>query len=90
MAWAREPVFCFVLYYKQAVGPAAAQEVGQWTRELIDAALRHEGSYYLPYQRHATQQQFDAAYPASDRFRRIKAQADPRGRMMNELWRQYL
>lgn len=90
MTWAREAVFCFVLYYKQSVNQPAMADVAAWTRELIDAVLRHEGTYYLPYQRHATQQQFDAAYPAKERFRRTKAVADPAGRMTNELWRQYL
>jgi hypothetical protein len=62
MAGAREEVFSFVVYFKQDVDAAAMERVGAWTRELIAAALQHEGTYYLPYQRHATRSQFDAAY----------------------------
>lgn len=90
MSWAREEVFSFVIYYKQRVSQQAMNAVGGWTRELIDAALKNEGTYYLPYQRHATQAQFDAAYPQAAVLRQIKAKVDPKGRMTNELWRQYL
>lgn len=90
MAWAREEVFSFVIYYKQAVDARALDQVGVWTRDMIAAALRYGGSYYLPYQRHATPAQFEAAYPQKTQFKQIKAQFDPLGRMTNELWRQYL
>lgn len=90
MAWAREEVFSWVLYYKQGTSPEACEAVAVWTRALIDWALQHGGTYYLPYQRHATQAQFAAAYPQADRFRAIKALWDPEGRMTNMLWRQYL
>lgn len=90
MAWAREEVFSFVVYFKQDVDAAAMEGVGAWTRELIAAALKHEGTYYLPYQRHASRSQFDAAYPQKALFLRIKSRFDPAGRMTNELWNQYL
>ena len=90
LPWAREEVFCFVLYYKQRTTPAALQAVGRWTRELIDIALRHEGRYYLPYQLHASAAQFEQAYPEATQLRRVKRDADPQGRFSNELWRRYL
>jgi len=90
MAWAHEDVFSFVLYYKQRTWRAAQEEVGRWTRELIDIVLRHEGRYYLPYQLHATQAQFEAAYPQAAQLRRVKRQYDPAGKFSNELWRRYL
>jgi FAD/FMN-containing dehydrogenase len=52
--------------------------------------LRHEGRYYLPYQLHATQAQFEAAYPEASALRRAKARIDPSGKFSNELWRSYL
>ena len=90
LPWAREDVFCFVLYHKQRVWTLAQEAVGRWTRELIDAALKCEGRYYLPYQLHATPAQFDAAYPEARELRRLKATMDPAGRWSNELWRKYL
>lgn len=90
LPWAREEVFCFVLYYRQGTGVEAQTAVGVWTRALIELALKHEGRYYLPYQLHAEPRQFNAAYPEAVALRRLKAEVDPRGRFSNEMWRRYL
>ncbi|HWJ93141.1 MAG TPA: FAD-binding oxidoreductase, partial [Telluria sp.] len=63
LAWAREDVFAFVLFYRQGIAREERAAVGGWTRELIDAATGLGGTYYLPYQIHATPTQFRAAYP---------------------------
>jgi FAD/FMN-containing dehydrogenase len=68
----------------------AQQAVGEWTRELIDATLRHEGRYYLPYQLHATREQFERAYPEVAQLRQLKSRIDPQGRFSNSLWQKYL
>lgn len=90
LPWAREEVFCFVLFYKQRTGVASREAVGRWTRELIDLALQHEGRYYLPYQLHATQEQFDRAYPEAAALRAVKTRVDPQGRFSNQLWARYM
>jgi FAD/FMN-containing dehydrogenase len=90
LPWAKEEVFCFVLYYKQRTHAQARAEVGRWTRELIDLALDNEGRYYLPYQLHATERQFSRAYPEAEQLRRLKDKLDPAGKFSNELWRKYL
>lgn len=90
LPWAREEVFSFVLYHKQRTHERAQKVVGVWTRELIDLVLRCEGRYYLPYQLHATQQQFDRAYPEAKALRELKQSVDPRGVFSNELWAKYL
>lgn len=90
LPWAKVEVFSLVLYYKQRTHAAARAQVGQWTRELIDLVLAHQGRYYLPYQLHATQTQFDAAYPEASLLRSIKQRVDPSGKFSNELWRKYL
>ena len=90
LPWAREEVFSFVLFYKQGIDAEAQRAVGEWTRELVDAALRHEGRHYLPYQLHATRQQFERAYPEVAQLRQLKARVDPQGRLSNSLWQKYL
>jgi FAD/FMN-containing dehydrogenase len=90
LPWAKEEVFSFVLYYKQRTSNNACEEVGRWTRELIDLALENEGRYYLPYQLHARTEQFDRAYPEVSKLRKVKASADPVGKLSNELWAKYL
>ncbi|NKI72324.1 FAD-binding protein [Collimonas pratensis] len=89
LGWAREDVFSFVIYYWQGVSTADRDEVGTWTRKLIDAALSLRGSYYLPYQLHATHEQFARAYPNAPRFFAFKAQVDPSNRFRNKLWDKY-
>lgn len=90
LAWATTDVFSFVIYYKQHTWQSAQQHVATWTRELIDLALACDGRYYLPYQLHATQAQFEQAYPEVATLRKLKTQYDPQNRFSNELWRKYL
>jgi FAD/FMN-containing dehydrogenase/uncharacterized membrane protein YhaH (DUF805 family)/SAM-dependent methyltransferase len=89
LAWAREEVFALVLYHKQGVGPHDCNRVGVWTRELIDAVLGVGGSYYLPYQLHATAEQFHRAYPRAREFFALKRRLDPMFRFRNSLWDKY-
>ena len=89
LAWARSDVFAFVVYYKQRTDAAARAEVGVWTRALIDAALDAGGSYYLPYQLHATDSQFRRAYPRFDEFVALKRRVDPANTFRNALWDKY-
>ncbi|MFY9477862.1 MAG: hypothetical protein WAQ08_09425 [Aquabacterium sp.] len=54
LPWAREEVFSFVIYYKQGTSEPTCRAVGDWTRSLIDLALRHEAPLLpaLPTVRH--------------------------------------
>lgn len=89
LAWAREEVFAFVIWYKQNTDEASKNKVGVWTCELIDAVLSVKGSYYLPYQAHATSKQFHAAYPNAKKLFEIKSQLDPDYKFRNILWDTY-
>lgn len=89
MAWARGETFAFVLYYKQDTDQRAREQVAVWTRELIDAALAVGGTYYLPYQLHATSEQFHRAYPKARDMFILKAELDPHYRIRGALWDRY-
>ncbi|NVJ66286.1 MAG: FAD-binding protein [Gammaproteobacteria bacterium] len=89
LAWAREEVFAFVLYHKFRTRDNALERVSVWTRELIQAAIEENGSYYLPYQILGTNQQFKAAYPKHEEFFAIKQKYDPENRFSNQLWEKY-
>ncbi len=89
LAWARGEVFAFVIYYKQGTGARDRERVGRWTRELIDVALASGGSYYLPYQPHATDAQFLRAYPRAPEFFALKRRLDPSNKFRNRLWDRY-
>jgi FAD/FMN-containing dehydrogenase len=85
MSWAPQDSFCFVLYYRQP----NAEEAKIWTRELTTEALQCNGSYYLPYQNFATQEQFEQAYPRAKEFRRIKRKYDPQGKFTSTFTESY-
>jgi FAD/FMN-containing dehydrogenase len=89
LAWAKQEVFAFVIYYKQGTGADDRERVGAWTRQLIDLAVQSGGRYYLPYQIHATNQQFKAAYPGFEKFFALKRRVDPTYKFRNKLWDAY-
>ena len=89
LAWAKEEVFAFVVWYKQSTTEVEKTRVGVWTRELIDASISLNGSYYLPYQAHATNEQFHKAYPNAKRLFKLKTKLDPNFKFRNVIWDTY-
>ncbi len=89
LAWARKESFAFVVYYKQDTDEDSQSHVGKWTRDMINQVLSVGGTYYLPYQPHATDEQFHRAYPGAIEFFEIKSQYDPTGKFTNKLWDKY-
>lgn len=89
LPWASQEVFSLVVYYKQRVHEKAQAQAGAWTRAMIDAALQYGGRYYLPYQLHATREQFLRAYPEVAQLRLLKQTLDPQGKFSNQLWSRY-
>lgn len=87
--WAPVETFAFVLYHKQRTRENAKQRVAVWTRELIDAVLEVGGTYYLPYQPHATPEQFHKAHPKAVQLFDLKKVLDPDFRFTNALWDKY-
>ncbi|OYU82776.1 MAG: FAD-binding protein [Flavobacterium sp. BFFFF2] len=89
LAWAKEEVFAFVVWYKQDTSDVEKNKVGVWTRELIDASISLNGSYYLPYQAHATSAQFHNAYPNAKKLFELKTKLDPFLKFRNVIWDTY-
>lgn len=89
LAWAKEEVFAFVVWYKQNTNEIEKNKVGVWTRELIDASISLNGSYYLPYQAHATNEQFHNAYPNAKKLFELKTKLDPTFKFRNVIWDTY-
>jgi len=89
LAWAKEEVFAYVVWYKQFTNDIEKNKVAVWTRELIDASISLNGSYYLPYQVHATAAQFHKAYPKAKKLMELKAKLDPTFKFRNVIWDTY-
>jgi uncharacterized membrane protein YhaH (DUF805 family)/SAM-dependent methyltransferase len=89
LAWAREEVFAFVVWYKQGTSDLDKNKVAVWTRALISAAISFDGAYYLPYQAHATSEQFHKAYPKANELFKLKEKCDPGFKFRNIIWDTY-
>jgi FAD/FMN-containing dehydrogenase len=89
LRYADQNMFSFVMLFVQERTPAGESRMAALTRELIDAALRAGGRYYLPYRLHATPEQFHRAYPQAAQFFELKRKYDPDGLFQNEFFRKY-
>jgi len=89
LSWANEEVFAFVIYYQQGTGDEAKESVKNWTQEMTDAILSENGSWYLPYQPHATVDQFEEGFPNAPKYFEMKNRLDSTHRFTNKLLDKY-
>ena len=89
LPYAKDEVYCLAVYYKQDPEDRRT-DVAQWVQSLLELTLAHGGRFYLPYELHATREQFERAYPEVVRLREHKALVDPEHKFMNGLWMKYL
>jgi FAD/FMN-containing dehydrogenase len=89
LSWAADEVFAFVIYYKQGTTREAREHVRNWTVAMTDAILSENGRWYLPYQPHATVEQFRKGYVHADKYFQVKNTLDPTHRFTNKLLDKY-
>lgn len=89
LSWANEEVFALVVYYKQGTTKDDIEQVKNWTLEITDAILSVNGKWYLPYQPHATTEQFNKAYANAGSFFQVKNRLDSAHRLTNKLLNKY-
>jgi FAD/FMN-containing dehydrogenase len=89
LRYADGPMFALVMLFQQATSAAGDAQMEAMTRELIDAALAAGGRYYLPHRLHATQEQFEQAYPMSREFFEQKRDYDPGELFQNAFYERY-
>ncbi len=89
LSWAPHEVFAFVIYYLQGTDAKSREGVKQWTVEMTDAILSEGGRWYLPYQPHASIQQFEKGYANSSSYFEIKNRLDSTHRFTNKLLDKY-
>ena len=87
--YARGDRLAVVLYLSQEVSVAGNQDMADLNQELIEDALRHDGTFYLPYQQHYTPAQLRRAYPMIDSFFALKRTYDPGLLFMNSFYAKY-
>jgi len=81
--------FSFMSYFNRSKSLAGYHRFHLMAQELIDAALARGGTFYLPYELHATSEQFKKAYPQADHFFERKRYYDPEERFRNALYDKY-
>ncbi len=89
LRYADQRMFSFVMLFSQPRKEAAEHEMARLSRDLIDAALKNGGRYYLPYRLHATRDQFDKAYPQGREFFELKRKYDPDELFQNQFYVRY-
>ncbi|WP_281615263.1 FAD-binding protein [Flammeovirga sp. SubArs3] len=89
LSWADEEVFALVIYYKQGTDELSKQNVKAWTVEMTDAIISENGKWYLPYQPHASYEQFTKAFQHSDQYFAVKHRLDSLNRFNNKLLDKY-
>lgn len=84
------PRIASVLLFSQEMTARGEADMARMTQEMIEAVLAIGGSYYLPYRPHATVDQFRRCYDRNLDFLKVKLEADPKLRLRNALWDNYL
>jgi FAD/FMN-containing dehydrogenase len=89
LAWAKKRYAC-VIFTPHTSGEARAlHKAGETCRQLMRAAIRRGGSFYLTYNRFATRDELSRAYPQFAQFLVMKRQYDPLDTLQSEWYRHY-
>ena len=89
MSYSARESFGVVLYFNVGTSRAEQAEVERWTRELVDAALEKDGTFYLPYVTYASREQLREGYPNAEAFFAKKREHDPGLLFMNDFYDAY-
>jgi FAD/FMN-containing dehydrogenase len=89
LRYADKPMIAFVMLLVQERNSDGEARMQELAHELIDAAMAHDGRYYLPYRLHATREQFYRAYPQAHEFFALKRKYDPDALFQNEFYAKY-
>ncbi len=82
---------CFAIIFMANVGldPVSQAHITQTTRDIVDATIGHQGTYYLTYQLYPTREQIKKMYPNLDTFIQLKKKHDPNEIFINKFYKKY-
>jgi FAD/FMN-containing dehydrogenase len=89
LAWAKKRYACVIFSPHSSGGTQALRKTGDVCRQLIRAANKRGGSFYLTYNRFATRDELTSAYPQFQDFLNLKKQYDPRETFQSDWYRHY-
>ena len=85
----RRSAFAIIQMSNVGLSPDAQARAAAVTRQLVDAALEHGGTYYLTYQLYPTADQLHRAYPNARRAFARKRFYDPDETFTNQFYERY-
>jgi FAD/FMN-containing dehydrogenase len=89
LAWARKPYACVIFNLHVEHTTRGSIRAGDAFRRLIDIGIKHGGSYYPTYHRHALRQQVEACFPQFREFLKLKRNYDPQELFQSDWYRHY-
>ena len=89
MNYARENVFGFVFLFNQKKNEEQEAKMKDLTNQLLDAALKNKGTFYLPYRLHIDREKMRKSYPQADDFFKLKLKYDPIEIFSNKFYEHY-
>ncbi len=89
MNYAKETVYGFVILFNQKKTELQEKAMQQLTNQLVDATIKNEGTFYLPYRLHISKEKLRTVYPQSDSFFALKRKYDPMEIFSNQFYEHY-
>ncbi|SMC78557.1 FAD-binding oxidoreductase [Moheibacter sediminis] len=89
MNFAREDVFGFVFLFNQKKTSEQESEMKILTNHLADAAIKNQGTFYLPYRLHIDKEKMRKVYPQADIFFEQKKKYDSQEIFSNKFYEHY-
>lgn len=89
LSYARENVFGFVLLFNQKKTDKQEAEMKKLTNQLLEVALKNDGTFYLPYRLHIDKDKMRKSYPNADKFFQLKLRYDPTELFNNKFYEHY-
>jgi FAD/FMN-containing dehydrogenase len=89
LSYARENVFGFVLLFNQKKTDKQEAEMKKLTNQLLEVALKNDGTFYLPYRLHIDKDKMRKSYRNADKFFQLKLRYDPTELFNNKFYEHY-
>ncbi|CAD7923539.1 unnamed protein product [Amoebophrya sp. A120] len=94
LAYSRFPggCFAFVLYYRLPRQPRSVESevLAEYHRRFLTCTLNVHGSFYLPYRKCYSREEFKKAYPRAAEFAAMKEKHDPKAMFANAWFEAYV
>jgi FAD/FMN-containing dehydrogenase len=87
--YAPADMFAVVLYINQPTTDEGNRRMAATTRQIVDLALAHKGTFFLPYQLYYTPEQLRRAYPNIDDVFAAKRRYDPDMLLTNSFYERF-